>query len=49
MTRNQEPITLYVLVVLALYPLMYYVVVSDMRYRYPVLWLFSLGSWILRA
>jgi hypothetical protein len=39
MTVRRVPVTIYVLVVLALYPLMYYVVVSDMRYRYPVLWL----------
>jgi hypothetical protein len=39
MTRRREPLTLFVLTVLAIYPLMYYVVVSDMRYRYPVLWL----------
>jgi len=30
---------LFVLFVLFIYPLMYYVVVSDVRYRLPVLWL----------
>jgi hypothetical protein len=39
MVRRREAVTLFVLAVLAIYPLMYYVVVSDMRYRYPVLWL----------
>ena len=31
--------TLFALVALFAYPLMYYVVVSDVRYRLPVLWL----------
>jgi hypothetical protein len=39
MVRRREPIALYVLTVSVIYPLMYYIVVSDMRYRYPVLWL----------
>lgn len=39
MVRRREAVTLFVFAVLAVYPLMYYVVVSDMRYRYPVLWL----------
>lgn len=39
MARRREPALLFVLAVMVLYPLMYYVVVSDMRYRYPVLWL----------
>jgi hypothetical protein len=34
-----HPATLYVLAVLFIYPPIYYVVVSDVRYRYPVLWL----------
>ncbi len=39
MGKRREAVTLYMLAVSAIYPLMYYVVVSDMRYRYPVLWL----------
>lgn len=39
MARSREPFVLFVLTVMAIYPLMYYVVVSDMRYRYPVFWL----------
>jgi hypothetical protein len=39
MARRGELVTIFVLVVLAVYPLMYYVMVSDMRYRYPILWL----------
>lgn len=39
MMRRREPTVLFVLAVLLIYPLMYYVVVSDVRYRYPVLWL----------
>jgi len=44
MVRNREPLTFYVLAVLAIYPLTYYVTVSDMRYRYPVLWLSLLAA-----
>jgi len=33
-----------VLFVLAVYPPIYYVVVSDVRYRYPVLWLTFLSA-----
>ncbi len=36
---RREPVTWYVLAVLLLYPIMYYIVVSDVRYRYPVYWL----------
>ncbi len=39
MILRREPVTLFVLTTLFVYPLMYYVVVSDVRYRYPVLWL----------
>lgn len=39
MLYRREFVTLFVATVLLLYPLMYYVVVSDVRYRYPVLWL----------
>jgi hypothetical protein len=33
------PVSLYIIAVAAAYPLLYYVVVSDVRYRYPLLWL----------
>jgi hypothetical protein len=39
MIYKRERITPFVLSVLLIYPSMYYVVVSDVRYRYPVLWL----------
>lgn len=39
MAFRRQAVIAYVLSVLALYPLMYYMVVSDVRYRYPVLWL----------
>lgn len=39
MIRRRHPLSIYVLAVLFIYPLMYYTVVSDVRYRYPVLWL----------
>jgi hypothetical protein len=49
MVRGREPVTLYVLAVSVVYPLMYYIVVSDMRYRYPVLWLSLLpAGYLLR-
>ena len=38
MARRREPVTKFVLVVLLVYPLMYYIVVSCDRYRYPILW-----------
>jgi hypothetical protein len=44
MLRRREPVTVFALIALAIYPLMYYTVVSDMRYRYPVLWLSLLGA-----
>ena len=34
----------YFLAVLLVYPLMYYVVVTDMRYRYPILWISALAA-----
>jgi len=37
--QRQHPVSGYLLAVLSIYPLMYYVVVSDVRYRYPVLWI----------
>jgi hypothetical protein len=39
MIRRREPVTLFVLVALIFYPLMYYIAASAIRYRYPVLWL----------
>lgn len=39
MGYRREPVTPFVLGVLLLYPLMYYIVVTDIRYRYPILWL----------
>lgn len=39
MAFRREAVVVFVLAVLAIYPLMYYLVVSDVRYRYPVLWL----------
>jgi hypothetical protein len=39
MVRRRERVTLYFIAVLALYPLMYYLVITDVRYRYPVLWI----------
>lgn len=39
MMYRREPLNWFILFVLFIYPLMYYTVVSDVRYRYPVLWL----------
>jgi hypothetical protein len=39
MAKRREPVTLFAAAVLLIYPLMYYLVVTDVRYRYPVLWL----------
>ncbi len=39
MIRKRLEVTFFVLAVIVLYPVMYYVVVSDVRYRYPILWL----------
>lgn len=44
MSRRHEPATLFLLIVAMVYPLMYYVVVSDMRYRYPILWISALAA-----
>ena len=38
MARRREPVTKFVLFVSLVYPLMYYIVVSCDRYRYPILW-----------
>ncbi len=39
MIRKRLDVTFFLLAVFVLYPLMYYLVVSDVRYRYPILWL----------
>ena len=44
MARRSEPATAFILLALLLYPLMYYLVVADVRYRYPVLWLSALPA-----
>jgi hypothetical protein len=38
MATRREPVTKFVLFVSLFYPLMYYIVVSCDRYRYPILW-----------
>lgn len=38
MARQRHPVTLFVLTVWLMYPLMYYIIVSCDRYRYPILW-----------
>jgi 4-amino-4-deoxy-L-arabinose transferase-like glycosyltransferase len=38
MAKNRLPVAWLVLVVWMVYPLMYYIVVSSDRYRYPVIW-----------
>jgi hypothetical protein len=56
MARKRNDVTLFVGFVLLIYPLMYYIVVSDVRYRLPVLWLsllsagtFVIWCWDLRS
>ena len=44
MARRRDRVCAFVLPVLAIYPLMYYIVVSDVRYRLPVLWLSLLAA-----
>lgn len=39
MTVRRQAIVVFVLAVFVIYPSLYYVVVSDVRYRYPILWL----------
>lgn len=39
MVWRRETLSIFILFVLLVYPLMYYIVVADVRYRYPVLWL----------
>lgn len=50
MIRERAPVSIFVLTVLLIYPVMYYIVISDVRYRYPVLWLSLLpaGYWLAR-
>ncbi len=47
MAARREQVTWFMVVVLLIYPLMYYVVVSDVRYRLPVLWLSLLPAGFL--
>lgn len=49
MAWRSEPWTGFIVVTLLLYPLMYYVVVTDVRYRYPILWLSALPAGYLLA
>jgi hypothetical protein len=44
MARRREAVIAFVLPVLAIYPPMFYIVVSDMRYRYPILFLSLLSA-----
>jgi hypothetical protein len=44
MVGRREAVTGFIAFVLFIYPLMYYVVVSDVRYRYPVLWVSFLAA-----
>lgn len=39
MARHRVPVTAFFILTLIIYPIVYYVVVSDVRYRYPILWL----------
>jgi hypothetical protein len=50
MIRRREPATVFTLIVWLLYPLMFYVVVSADRYRYPLYWtsLLPAGYFIAR-
>ena len=38
MAKRREPVALFLLCVSLAYPLIYYIVISDDRYRYPILW-----------
>ena len=44
MAYRREPAFLFLVATLTIYPPLYYVVVSDVRYRYPVLWLSMLAT-----
>jgi hypothetical protein len=39
MAYRRVRVTIFALLVLLVYPLVYYVIVADVRYRYPILWL----------
>lgn len=47
MVRRRLHVTVFLIAVFVLYPVMYYVVVSDVRYRYPILWLTFLPAGFL--
>lgn len=49
MARRRQAVLVFILAVSAIYPILYYVVVSDMRYRYPMLWLSLLPAGFLIA
>ena len=49
MAYKRNAATVSIVVILVLYPLVYYVVVSDMRYRCPILWLSLLPAGYLLA
>jgi hypothetical protein len=44
MARRRETVAFYLVAVLLVYPLMYYIVIADARYRYPVLWISALAA-----
>lgn len=49
MAVERKQVTLFIVAVFLIYPFMYYVVVSEVRYRYPVLWLTLLpAGYLLR-
>jgi hypothetical protein len=53
MAYRRVPVTIFTVFALTVYPLVYYVIVSDVRYRYPVLWLSMLPAgyfvwWLLQ-
>lgn len=41
---RREPILFFMVTVSVVYPLLYYLVVTDMRYRYPILWLSCIAA-----
>jgi len=49
MGRRRNRVLMFVLATLLIYPLMYYVIISDVRYRLPVLWisLLAAGSFLV--
>jgi hypothetical protein len=48
LARRRVPFVLFTMFVWLVYPLLYYIVVSDARYRYPILWtsLLPAGYWL---